>query len=419
MGQRSHGAAAARRPATERPAPARAWLASSTLWQSGFRPFFLLAALVAALVVPVWVLVLESRLTLRSALGPLAWHIHEMLFGYTVAVIAGFLLTAARQWTGRPTASPVQLAGLAMLWVLGRVAIAFGNLLPVVVVAAIDVALLPLLAAVVARPIIAARSRRNLGFVPLLLVLAGCNAVFHLVAAGYVVRCGRAAVYVALDCVLVMIAVVGGRIIPLFSRNALRRAGAERAAGRIRQRNPLDLLAVASVVAVLAADGLSAVWPRGVAMAALAAGGLNLARLVGWGASSTLRDPLLWVLHAGYAWMGIGLLLRGVGPLFGLAASPATHMLTVGAIGVLTLGMMARVALGHTGRALRADGPTAIAFGLINGAVLLRSVAPLIAPRSSLLFIRLAGGAWTTAFAIYLWRFAAVLVRPRPDGKPG
>jgi uncharacterized protein involved in response to NO len=379
----------------------------------GFRLFFLLAAAFAVAIVPLWLLVLRGMVRPAAYLQPTVWHAHEMLFGFVVAVIAGFLLTAVSNWTSRETVVGVPLMLLAGLWLLGRVAMVFSAALPPGVTALVDLAFLPVLAVVLARPLLSSRNRRN--FVMLLIVgaLSVANAVVHLDALG-VLAPGSAhrACSLSVDLVVLMILIISGRVFPMFTRNAT-------GVNSIRSIFWLDVATVGGMAVLTAVDALAG---AGLANAALAGavGLLAAARAIHWGARHSFRQPLLWILHAGYAWLVFGLLFRAVAgfgwPSF---ASLATHALTVGAVGCLTLGMMARVSLGHTGRMLVAPAPLAWAFVAINLAAVARTLIPLVAPARYFDALVAAGAFWTTAFVLFLAVYLPILLRPRIDGRPG
>jgi len=378
----------------------------------GFRPFFLLAALFAALVVPGWLLALDGRLQVASYLDPLSWHAHEMVFGFAVAVIAGFLLTAVGNWTNRETIVGLPLLALAALWVAGRVAV-FGTLaLPPSIVAATDLAFLPALIAVIARPLIATRNRRNYVMMAILAALFLANLAVHLdvlgVLPGWRLRGSRLAV----DIVVLVILVIAGRTFPMFTRNA---TGVEAIASSPR----LDRLALAAMAALVVLD---AVAPDLAVTAAWSAvvGVLALARSRGWGAWHARHQPLLWILHLGYLWIPVGLVLRGVSALTdAVPPAIATHALTVGAVGCLTLGMMARVALGHSGRVLSAPRPIVAAFALALLAAVVRISAPVLGIAHYRATLYVAGALWTAAFAAFVLVYAPILLGPRVDGRPG
>jgi uncharacterized protein involved in response to NO len=383
----------------------------AALLATGFRPFFLLAAWSALTLVPSWLAVLLLGLSWPSPLPPPLWHAHEMLFGYTGAVIAGFLLTAVQNWTGQVTARGGPLLGLAALWLAGRVVTAAGGAAPIVA-AAVDVAFLPVLAVCVARPIARTRNARNFAMPVLLLVFAGANA---LVWAGAIfghplsiLRGQR----IALDLIALLIAVIGGRVIPGFTANAVQGL-------RVRQRNALDALGIASMALLLAAD---AVAPQSLAVAYAAglAGVLNGARLLGWGGARTLGRPIVAVLHVGFGCTSAALVLRALALESGaLAESTAAHLLTVGGIGLMTLGMMARVALGHTGRPLSLPPSVTVAIALVGLSALVRVLGPVLLSAHYAAVLLTSGALWTLAFALFLMHYTPILLAPRADGRPG
>lgn len=375
------------------------------LLAKGFRPFFLVGAALAAVVTPLWLLVLGGAVAPPGTLTGVAWHAHEMIFGFTSAILAGFLLTAVANWTGRETATGRALGALVALWLLGRVAVFTGGAW----FAAVDLAFLPLLAGIVARPLRLAGDRRGAMFPLLLLALSAADAVVHLDAAGLADGVASPALRAAVLVITMIILVIAGRIVPMFTHNA---TGAD-----VRRAPALDGLAVASTGG-LAVAALLPPSPWEAALAAVAAVAV-WARARGWGAAATARDPLLWVLHAGHAWVAVGLALIAVAPLLPVARSLAIHALTVGAIGMLTLGMMARVALGHTGRPLRAPRLVGVAFGAVALAATARVFGPWLAPAWTSAWWWTAAGLWSAAFAVYVWVYAPILTGPRADGRPG
>jgi uncharacterized protein involved in response to NO len=379
----------------------------------GFRPFFLLAAGFASLVVPIWLLVVSGAVAPVAYLDPASWHAHEMVFGYATAVVAGFLLTAVGNWTQRETLVGAPLLALAALWVLGRAAIPLAPVLPRGGAAAVDVAFLPALLVAVARPLVAARDRRNFVIVAALGALAAANAVVHLDALGLApLGAARHASLVAVDVIVLLIVVISGRIVPMFTRNAT-------GVATIDSVPALDRLAVASTLVVTLVDA-AVPETRTAAAASLVAALLTAARAWRWGTRHTAKHPLLWILHVGYAWVPVGFALRATA-LFGVPVlgSPATHALTVGAIGALTLGMMARVVLGHTGRALVAPRAMTWAFGAITAAAIVRVAVPLVALPWHFGALIVAGVLWSFAFGAYVVVYAPMLLRPRADGKAG
>jgi len=386
-----------------RPKPLPGW----ALWQLGFRPFYLLASSFAALSVLLWALQFGGWLGHAYLAGPL-WHAHEMLFGYALAVVVGFLFTAGRNWSGQPTPTGVPLALLALLWVAGRVLV----LTPFGWAAAIVNTAFPLAAALgLAVPLVRARNRRNYFFVGLLVAMGAAQFGLHLAQLRVLTLPGWMGVRLALDMMLFIMAVMGGRVIPMFTNNGVPGAQARRHAG-------LERIVLGSVLALLAADlaGLN-----GPVLAALLALGTaaHAARLALWQPWKTLRTPLVWVLHAAYLWIPLHLALRAMAELGWILPSVATHALTAGAIGGLTIGMMTRTARGHTARPLRADGFDVACYVCIAAAALVRVAVPLVAPGATVAAAMLAGWLWACGFALYTLRYAPMLLRPRLDGKPG
>ena len=323
-------------------------------------------------------------------------------------MLAGFLLTAVRNWTKRPMPSGWPLLGLVALWLAGRVALQAGS---PVVAAAIDVPFLPLVALIILRPIVAAASWRNLAFPPLLLLMGAANLIMHLGGIGWAGGWANRGLDVALDSVLLIIGIVGGRIVPLFTRNA---TGAT-----VRPRTFVDGLALGCLTLLLLVDVLP--LPAQLAAAVvLLAGITNLWRMRGWATASALRRPILAVLHAGYFWLGAGLVAEGLARLTAvLPLTLAIHLQTVGAIGTLTLGMLTRVALGHTGRKLEINPMITVAYATITAATIVRSLGPLAVPGATFWSLVISSVLWGLSFLLYLFVYVPILTRPRADGEPG
>lgn len=383
----------------------------STLFAKGFRPFFLCAGAFASLSIPVWLAALQGRVDVGAYAGAMPWHAHEMLFGFATAVIAGFLLTAVANWTGRETATGVSLLALVVLWLAGRGAMMFAFRLPAVIVAALDLSFLPALAVTLAVPVLAAKNRRNYLVVGLVVALAAGNALFHWSTLSGRAELNLRSLLVAIDAIVLLIAVIGGRVIPSFTRNATR-------IETIRSSPVADRVTLVSLGLVVCADAFAipSLW---FATLLAVAGVASAVRARHWGANYTADEPLLWVLHVGYAWVPIGLLLRAGAFMFGTNPFPPLHALTVGAIGTLTLGMMSRVSLGHTGRLLHAPASAATAFVLVTLAAIVRVAGPLIVPGGSATAVTVSGVLWSASFAAFVVGYARILVQPRVDGKPG
>jgi uncharacterized protein involved in response to NO len=380
------------------------------LFELGFRPFFLLAGLAAALLVGVWLWWYLDGGLANSYYGPVLWHAHEMLYGFAVAVVAGFLLTAVRNWTGQATPRGRALLALALLWLAGRALPFAAGFLPGWLIAVVDLAFLPLLALVLLRPLLLRRQTSNLVFPVLLLALVACNLLLHLDRLGVLAAgTGREALLAAVYLLILLITIMGGRVIPFFTEKAI--PGLQ-----THSRPWVDQLGLVALVLFIL---LKPFLPAIAAGCALVAGLAHGLRLQGWYDRGIWSRPLLWVLHLGYAWLAAGLVLEFLAWLGLLPESLAVHALTLGALGMITLGMMARVALGHTGRTL-ATGPAVLwAFRLLALAVALRVLAPLVAMSWYPFWVLAAGISWIMAFGLFVWVYWPILSRPRLDGMPG
>ena len=373
----------------------------------GFRPFYLLASVFAALSVPLWALQFSGLLPRPYLSGPL-WHAHEMLFGFTLAVIIGFLFTAGRNWTNLPTPTGWKLGALAALWIAARILV----LSPYAAAAAVANVAFPLAAAVgLAIPFFKARNKRNYFFIALLTLLSAAAACIHLSQLGIVAAPAWPAVQVALDVVLFILVVMGGRVIPMFTNNGI--PGVE------ASKKPwLEKAALGSVLALLAADVL-ALPDTVLAALALLACAAHAWRWGLWQPWRTLSVPLVWVLHLAYLWIPVHLLLRAAGALGWVTPSVATHALTVGAVGGLIIGMMTRTAKGHTGRPLRADRYETACYVFVALAALTRVGLPLAAPALTVQAMLYSAALWSAGFGLYAIRYWPILSRPRIDGRPG
>jgi len=380
------------------------------LFQKGFRPFFLLGGLSAVWLVPWWALHYQEPMTGEPGLESISWHSHEMVFGFTVAILAGFLLTAVENWTDRPTARGPFLAALVGLWVVGRL-VGVGGVTGSIAGLA-DLCFLPALSVAIAIPLLLARSTRNYLLLALLPLLWFCDVLLHLRTSGLLPQSTLRTDLVAVDLIVVVLVIITGRIVPLFTRNAL-------ADESIRSNAGLNTAAIVSVIVVATVEVIA---PSGYLMAVVAgiSGCLVLARSVHWGGLRTLSTPILWILHLGHAWIWLGLLLKAAAAAgLGVPASVATHALTAGAIGTLTLGMMARVTLGHTGRPLHVSPMMTLAFVAITASAGLRVLGPWIRADLTRGALVISAGCWAVAFGLYVLGNARILVTPRPDGKPG
>lgn len=377
------------------------------LWELGFRPFYLLASAFAALSILLWALQFSGLLGHAYLAGPV-WHAHEMLFGFTLAVIVGFLFTAGRNWANQPTPTGPLLAALAGLWLAGRVLV----LTPFGWAAAAANVAFPLAAAVaLAVPFFKARNRRNYFFLGLLALMSVAAGFVHLAQLGITQLPAWAGLQIGLDVVLFILSVMGGRVIPMFTNNGV--------PGATATRHPLvEKAALGSVLALAVADiaGL-----RGLPLALLAvfACVAHAARWSLWQPWKTGKVPLVWVLHLAYLWVAVHLVLRALAEFGLVAASAATHALTVGAVGGLIIGMMTRTARGHTARPLKADRYDTTCYLLVLLSGVVRVVVPLVAPRHTIVAVQCSAALWSAGFGLYAVRYGPVLTRSRLDGKPG
>lgn len=380
----------------------------------GFRPFFLLAAIDAVLLVPLWLAVLGGHVVMPTTLDPVLWHGHEMLFGFAQAAMAGFLLTAVPNWTGRLPIRGWPLGFLVLVFVAGRIVVTVSTAIGPVVAAVVDLTFPMLLVGALAREIIAGRNWRNL---PLLLVFglfAAANALIHVEALGWA-DTGRLGLRLGVAVAILLILLIGGRIIPSFTRNWL----AQRQLGRLPSS-----FGVIDKIAILTSAGALGAWvlfPDSIATAPLmaVAAAMNFIRLARWQGHRTWAEPLVWVLHAGYFWIPVGFALMAVA--HGTAAidpSAALHGFTGGAIAVMILAVSTRATLGHTGRELHADRPTAALYVLAVTSAVARLAADfLVAAHVPLLL--LAGLTWIGAFGLLLWKYGPMLIAPLVSARHG
>lgn len=382
------------------------------LFRLGFRPFFLLGALFSCLAMLGWVGQLNNWFALPGIGNPIWWHAHEMLFGFGAAIVAGFLLTAVQNWTAHPGVRSWPLALIVGLWVLPRCLLPWlgeGNL----ILMALDLAWLPLCAWFLAKPVIMTRQWRNLFFVPLLLIMTLLNG------ASWLWRDEWSAVeHLLITTVLLfttLIAVMGGRVIPFFTA---RGTGQEKA-----PPSPwLERGALASLWLILLLWLLPDSWTNSLYMVPLyiVAAGLHLGRQLRWRPGTTLAQPLLWSLHLAYLFIPLGLLaLAAQATGLPLSLSLASHLLSAGCMGTMILGMIARVSLGHSGRALHVGRRITLAFALVILSAFMRVLLPLYWPSLTLTGWNLSGWSWIAAYGLFVWVYTPILTRPRADGRPG
>ena len=370
------------------------------LFSYAFRPFFLLAGLSGIGFVALWVMSLNGQASLPTGISPIHWHGHEMIVGFAMATVAGFALSAVATWTGRPAVEGIAVWWLAMCWIAGRIAIFYVHLLHPFAVVALDM-LFPLsLSFFFAREVIGARNQRNYKVVAIVVTLAVLNFTFHTVAANQ-------SLYLLIHTMLLLVALIGGRIIPNFTANWLRGQGADRLPAN---NQAVDRIAIALTILVGAAVVAS---PSQVLVGSLAlsAAAVHAIRVSRWQSLQTVSNPLLFILHVAYWWIPIGYAMTGLANL-GLFVTPtaALHALTMGAIGGMVFAMITRVPLGHTGRALHASRLTAVAYILLTSAVLVRILSPWMAG-AYLPMVNLAAVSWCLAFAIFMWVYWPILTR--------
>ncbi len=377
-----------------------------TLFSYGFRPFFLFGALQAGVMIPLWLAIFAGDISLPTAFAPLDWHVHEMLFGYVGAVIAGFLLTAVPNWTGRLPIQGPRLAVLFSTWLAGRLAVSFSGTIGWGAAMAVDSLFLLLLAAAATREIVAGRKWGNLKVVGVVILLAAANVAFHLEAhfSGLAACSARASIAL----VVTLIGVIGGRIVPRFSRNWL----ARQKEGRMP--TPFNRFDAAAMAAGIAALVIWVMAPSGRIVAVMlgVAGALHLVRLARWAGERTLPDRLVLILHIAYAFITTGFFLTALSALDLIVPGAGVHAWTGGAIGTMTVAVMTRASLGHTGCALSASVATQSIYAAIVAAALARICAAL-EPAHSQILLSVAGAAWCAAFLGFAAIYGPLLLSAR------
>jgi uncharacterized protein involved in response to NO len=378
------------------------------LFALGFRPFYLGAALFGAVAVGLWAAMFAGGWAAAPVLPPLLWHAHEMVFGFGAAVVTGFLFTAGRAWTGQPTPVGAPLAWLWALWIGARVAMWTG---PLPLALGLDAAFLPLVALAFMRALRRAGNRRNYPLALALWLLALANLVSLVClafgnAAGALRACSMGVALVTL-----FVIVIGGRVIPMFTTNAIPGFRLTPQPAGHNWVIPLSALALVTLAA-----GLPGWWS---AVPCLAAAAVLLSRVAGWRSYAVGKRPLLWSLHLAYAWLPLAFLLQACAALGWVTPGVATHAFTVGVIGGAIMAMITRTALGHTGRMLAAGRAETAAYGLLALAAALRVLGPLVWPAGYLHWVAGAAVCWVAGFLVYVAVYAPRLSRPRVDGKPG
>lgn len=393
---------------TRKPVPRGIATTGPALLSYGFRPFFLLAALYAFVAMATWIGALSMGWSIGGETGMLAWHAHEMLFGYASAVLAGFMLTAIPNWTGRLPVSGRPLLALVLLWLAGRLVMAFPDILGQTLSLLVDASFLPLLALIAGIEIASGRNWRNLKILAGLAALSLANVWFAVMMAltGSASDASRPAV----SAYIMLIALVGGRIIPSFTRNWL----VKRGSGSVSLPAPFDRFDIAAMSVLLFALITWVAEPTGIVTAGLAitAGSLNAVRLWRWRGWQTLEEPLLLALHLAYGFIPLGLFGIALAAMDWIAAPSALHILVVGAIGNMTFTVMARASLGHTGRPMTASPGLSIALLSLLLSAIVRPLAEIF-PSHYHLLLEISGGSWLLAFGLFVAVFAPILLRPR------
>lgn len=389
-------------------ATARGW----PVLRLGFRPFYLGAALFALLSIPLWVAIFLSQWQPMLALPPLLWHAHEMLFGFAIAVIVGFLLTAVKAWTRLNTPRGAFLGALVLLWLCARVAAVTG---PYAVYAGLDLLLLPLVAVVLTSVLLRARNRRNLPLAAMLMLLALTNGAFHLSVIGILAIAPMRALYAALALIVMIECVITGRVIPAFTMSAS--PGLKLTVRPWVERTTLALTALALLLWVLAPA--SAGWRMASGWVFSLAAVAHVLRLGQWRPLVSRHRPILWILHLAYAWIPFGLALLAAAQFGWIGTSAGVRALAIGATAGLIVGMLTRTARGHTGRELQVSRPEVVAYVLVMVAAAVRVLMPLAVPQWLPLALVIAAVAWSLAFAIYLFTYTPWLLQARLDGKDG
>jgi uncharacterized protein involved in response to NO len=386
-------------------------LSKNPLLSLGFRPFYTLAAVFAIIAMLLWLMAFTGMAQFSTYLPGVFWHSHEMAFGFSAAVITGFLFTAVRNWTGQPTPSGALLGAIALLWTAARVLLVSGTGGLGVI---LDVLFLPVVAVAIAIPIFRSANKRNYKVVGIIAAMAVLHLVFHLALGGELpASLSRTSLFAVIDVITILLAIVGGRVIPAFTKNAV--------PGSDPIHKPFVEIAAFGLLVLLAATtlvsgemGLNPWLPAGLAFLAAIA---HAVRLALWQPTLTLSNPLLWMMPVAYSWLPLALVLRGLAGLGIVLPGTWVHALTVGVLTSFMIAMMMRSTLGHTGRELAAGRTDLVIFLLLQLAAVLRVLAGITGDHRTLTV--LAGIVWMAAFAQFLLRYLPMLMRPRVDDRPG
>lgn len=380
------------------------------LFNLGFRPFYLGGAIFGALAILLWINAFHygSPVGEQGAIAGMLWHTHEMIFGFAAAIIAGFLLTAVRAWTGINTPQGKALALIWILWLAGRILIWTG---PESIAAVVDCAFLPVVAIALLRVLVAAGNRRNYFLAVALCTFGLLNILFHYWAWQSRFDLSLRTAYAAVGLVIMFVTVIGGRVIPMFTTNAI-------PGFKLKQWMVIERLAAPSVILTFLADAINAA-PWIIVMYAVSAVVIHSARVIGWRSWAVGYRPILTILHIAYAWIPVGFLLLALASLGFVSHSIAIHAFTVGAMGCAIIAMITRTALGHTGRVLIAGTAEVWSYAFMLTSALLRVFGPWLDSRHNIIWICLAGVCWIAAFSLYVIKYTPFLIKPRVDGKSG
>ncbi len=386
------------------------------LLRLGFRPFFLSGAIFSVVAIVLWLLMYKGTVNFSPLGGGYWWHIHEMIFGFGCAIIAGFLLTAVQNWTGVRGAQGSVLLVLFILWLAGRIVVLFPDLLGAELTTIIDLSFLPAVAFVLGKPIIAIKQYRNLFFVPLLLLFTIANSEMHLAIYNSDTFTITYAAYAGVMLVTFLMSVMAGRVVPMFTANGTQTPKATPLPWLDKVTN--GCLAIAMLYLLLEpVVGFSEIF-FGILL--IVAGIFQTMRWLRWRPWITLGVPLLWSIHASIKFIAYGLIVLGVSYLVAeIPSNHIWHLLTVGGMGGLILAMISRVSLGHTGRPLSPPKAMALAYIFITLAALIRALGPWVLPEKTMIFIDISGAFWLLAFGIFAVTYAPMLMSPRKDGRPG
>jgi len=382
----------------------------------GFRPFFFSGAIFSIIAIILWLLMYKGTVTLFVLGGGYWWHIHEMIFGFGCAIVAGFLLTAVQNWTGMRGVQGTELMLLFVLWIIGRVVLLMPDLLGNILSTIIDLSFLPAVAFLLAKPIVKVKQYRNLFFVPLLLLFTIANLEMHLALYYPQVFITTYSGYAGVMLVTFLMSVMAGRVAPMFTANGTQTPKATPLPWLDKVTN--GSLAIAMISLLLQPIvGFSATF---FGCILIIAGIFQTMRWLRWRPWITLGVPLLWSIHASIKFISFGLIVLGISYLIPeVPSSHVWHILTIGGMGGLILAMISRVSLGHTGRPLSPPKAMTLAYIFITIAALVRAFGPWALPEKTLLFIDISGTFWIFAFAIFAVTYAPMLLKARKDGRPG